>query len=247
LAVLSVRVASADRWTRAQDAERAFWASATSNPETVARTLSSLFDTAAWARGRLGEPPAGDVVDIGCGPLGMSAGALLAPDRRVIGVDPLPLAELDPLGLPAPLDAALRAFRRPGYEHVQAAGESTGLPDRSCALAICHNALDHVRDPSLVLREAGRVLVPGGVLLVSCDVFSRISRLRFRHWTARRRPTSTLVQAHPFRFTADELRSLVTGAGFVALADSEAPEGRRRRALIGHASVLMLLAGWAGP
>jgi SAM-dependent methyltransferase len=235
-------VASAERWALAQDAERAFWASAASSPETVARTLSSLFDTAAWARPRLGELPPGDVVDIGCGPLGMSSGALLAADRRVVGVDPLPLADLDALGLPAPLDAALRAFRQQGYDHVQSAGEATGLDDQGFAVVVCHNALDHVRDPAALLAEARRLLVPGGVLLLSCDVFSWISQLRFRHWTTRRRPTSTLVQAHPFRFTAEELRALVAQAGLATEADSEAPSGRARRALIGHAWVLALLA-----
>ncbi len=54
-----------------------------------------------------------------------------------------------------------------GWGFIQALGEQVPLPDMSCDGVLVKEALDHCYDPLGVFREAGRILRPGGVLVVT--------------------------------------------------------------------------------
>ncbi|MFO7169114.1 MAG: class I SAM-dependent methyltransferase [Chloroflexota bacterium] len=63
---------------------------------------------------------------------------------------------------------ALRAARhRLRIPIANAAGEALPLPSASFDAVVCWDVIEHVRDPSQVLAEIGRVLRPGGVALVT--------------------------------------------------------------------------------
>lgn len=104
-------------------------------------------------------PPGARVLDLGCGPgwfLALLAEA--APGASLTGVDPDPgclrLAEgvLHERGARARLAAAC--------------GTALPFPDGAFDLVACLWTLHHFADPAPPLREAARVLAPGGALLL---------------------------------------------------------------------------------
>ena len=166
------------RWREAQAHELDFWQHWRSIP--VYRNV----DLAAYWAGecrRFGLPPdffhGKRVLDVGCGPVGLIhfvPGAALR-----IRVDPLLTDYREKLPL-----------AEPGYS-LAAAGEELPLPDSVADVAICFNALDHMRDPGKALAELHRVLRPGGTLLLMVHTFPAwvmpllaVDRLHPHHWTA---------------------------------------------------------------
>lgn len=96
--------------------------------------------------------------------VGVGTGSLLlelaAGGRRVIGVD----------HSPAMLEEARRRVEAAGLERVELRlGEMTHLPlpNGSVECVVANMVLHHAADPPAVLREIGRVLAPGGLLLVA--------------------------------------------------------------------------------
>jgi SAM-dependent methyltransferase len=234
---------STERWLAAQQAEREFWLGVPSNAAAVARDLASASELAVWASSNLPEISRNTPwVELGIGPLGIGCAHFLQADRSVeiVGVDPLALVPASALALPAPLVAAIDACREGKYRHVVGVGESTGLESGRFGLAILSNMLDHVRDPAAVLSEVHRLLKPDGFLLVGCDVFSVLGRLKFTLYTRRRMPDSILVRAHPFRFRAADLKRMLSRSGFRILA-TKGGDPSRIAAFAGHADRMYLL------
>jgi SAM-dependent methyltransferase len=99
------------------------------------------------------------VVDIGPGPLGFPDAC---PARVSIGVDPL--AE----------EFARHELLLPGSRavYLTAGGEAIPLLSGTVDVVLARNSLDFVDDPDQVLREARRILAPGGTLIVLFDVDS---------------------------------------------------------------------------
>jgi ArsR family transcriptional regulator len=96
--------------------------------------------------------------------VGVGTGSLLlelaADGRRVIGVD----------HSPAMLEEARRRVEAADLENVDLRlGEMTHLPlpNGSVDCVVANMVLHHAADPPAVLREIGRVLAPGGLLLVA--------------------------------------------------------------------------------
>jgi SAM-dependent methyltransferase len=105
----------------------------------------------AWIERWYAEHPRGArVLDLGCGP-GDSVDAFRRhdPDVEWVGVD---LPKSPEVASRTRADAAFRTFD----------GASIPAPDGSQDLVFCKQVLEHVRAPEPLLRDAARVLRPGG-------------------------------------------------------------------------------------
>ncbi|HEY7609198.1 MAG TPA: class I SAM-dependent methyltransferase [Alphaproteobacteria bacterium] len=145
------------------------------------------------------------VLDAGCGD-GLLAVALAARGARVTGLD----ADAGMLAAGAARAEVAGAMIRP----VRGAIERLPFADASFDMVAAVTVLCFIRDPSRVLAEFRRVLVPGGSLVIG-------ELNRWSVWALRRRVRGWLGaplwrQAH---FTdARRLRRLLAGAGFTVEA-----------------------------
>ncbi len=140
-------------------------------------------------------PRGGTVVEIGTGTGGLLP-ALAARGERVIGVD----------HSAAMLEESRRRLALAGLAGIDLRlGEMTHLPlpDREADCAVLNMALHHAADPPAVLREIGRILSPGGVL-----VLADLARHE-REWVRERLADQWLG------FGEKELKGWLKGAGFV--------------------------------
>lgn len=143
-----------------------------------------------------------DVLEAACGP-GRGLGYLAARARSVVGGDLTPA-----------LVAAANAHYGGAPKAVVMDAQKMHFADASFDLVLLFEALYYLPQPLEFLAEARRVLRPGGRLLISC-------------------PNPEWAEFNPSPFsvayrTADELRALVTGAGFeteVLAAFAAAPQG----------------------
>jgi ArsR family transcriptional regulator len=146
-------------------------------------------------------PAAWTVADLGCGTGALTAE--LAPRvRRAIGVDRSA--------------AMLRAARRrtealPNVELHEAPLERLPLPARACHAALLVLVLAYLEDPAPALREARRVLRPGGRLVV-------VDARRHDDEGLRRR----MGQVHP-GFAPEALGALLAGAGLAGVTTRALP------------------------
>lgn len=97
--------------------------------------------------------PGAVLVDLGCG------GGVFAPHALRLGYRPVGVDLVA---------ASLRLARDHGVTAVRADVRAVPLPD-GCADVVCAGQLlEHVPDPSTVVTEAGRILRPGGTLVIDC-------------------------------------------------------------------------------
>lgn len=164
------------------------------NPFVIARR--GLRRELATLLPRLG----GDVVDVGCGRKPYRA---LVAASSYVGVD-----------VDTPVTRALGAADRL-YD-----GRTLPLADASCDGALCSQVLEHVFTPDEFLREIGRVLRPGGLLVLAVPFA----------WDEHEQP-------HDFaRYSSFGLRALLERNGFVVL---------EQRKSVAHAgAVAQLAAAW---
>ena len=91
------------------------------------------------------------------------------------------------------------------------------VPAGSADLVLCHEVLGLVDDPDDAVAVIGRLLRPGGALslLVSQRHAAVLGRAMAGHFAqARDLLAGTPAGDHERRFTADEVRTLLAGAGF---------------------------------
>jgi SAM-dependent methyltransferase len=141
-----------------------------------------------------------------------------AESRTLVSVEPLPMVPASDLRVPEPLRATVARCQEATDEHVQGKGEETGLEAQRFGFAALYNVLDHVHDPPAMLREIHRILRADGLFLLGCDVFSVLGLVRLRAYANRRFRDRIFVRAHPFRFRATGLVSLLRETGFTVLA-----------------------------
>jgi SAM-dependent methyltransferase len=103
------------------------------------------------------------IVVVGCGPKPHAVRDLLSAGYHAVGIEPVP-------GL---LQAA-REFLGSDQRALPGTSELLPIADGSQRVVLMESVLEHVDSPSASLREAYRVLAPGGVLYVATT-----NRLRF--------------------------------------------------------------------
>ena len=96
------------------------------------------------------------VLDIGCGPRGSLEWADMTVQR--VGLDPL---------VPSYLGFGANKHK---MEYVASGSENIPFPDAHFDIVACLNALDHVDDLAVTIREIKRVTKPGGFFLLSVEI-----------------------------------------------------------------------------
>ena len=163
---------------------------------------------------------AGDrVVDIGCGPgeaAEIAAGS--APDVQVVAVDP---------AWPCCVAAKVRSLRSGRSVRVRrGTAERLPLPDGWATLVFSINAFHHWEDPRRGLAEVGRVLGPGGRLVLVDEDFPED-----HHHTRFHRE----AQHEPVHAGSPEVREWLAALGFdeLTLERAEDAEGTPHHLLRG--------------
>jgi trans-aconitate methyltransferase len=154
--------------------------------------------------------PGERVLDVGCGTgrLGEYVAGLVAPGGRVVGVDPLPLR----------VDLAARKNSR--FEaHVGRAEDLSEFADASFDVVYANSVLHWVADKPRALREALRVLKPGGRIGVnSADGARPHQSARLVREAVLEEGLNDVAAANGFgtnfRVTGPELDTLLRASGF---------------------------------
>jgi glycosyltransferase involved in cell wall biosynthesis/SAM-dependent methyltransferase len=173
-------------------------------PERITPARRQMLASVVTRAGCMARP--GRLLDVGCG-----GGHLIAAARaagwRAVGAD-VSHAACVVAGAAAPV--------------VQAGAEDLPFRDGALDAVALVNVLDHCRRPRSVVREAARVLRPGGLLVV------RVPNGAFHAWAtralgrlgpwARWRGADTYPILHLFAFDSAALRQLVERGGFQVLS-----------------------------
>ena len=131
------------------------------------------------------------ILDVGCGVVSvLNVVKKEFPEVQCVGVDPL----VDQYATLYPLDDTIQ-WRR-GYL------ESLDFSDEEFSIVFCSNALDHVEDLDQAFSEIGRVLKPGGHLVLTLDVFAKEVERN---------------EGHPYSFTPASFEAMVRNARYKPL------------------------------
>ena len=225
-----------ERWREAQGAELRFWKEMDFHELLKACAEKAEF----WAQFE----PANvatlitgkDVLEIGCGPLGLSVvsfSGLSRTARRLLKADPLARLSVRATR-PSSAHWAARFIDwteelASEGEYLQIAGEDIAF-EQAFDTVITYNVLDHVRAPGTIIENARRALRPGGALVVGVDCLSRLGRLRFEAITRRTARGTILVNAHPHTFLPEDVSAMIESAGLRLIAAHGIPGLLRRLA-----------------
>jgi len=211
-----------ERWRKAQGAELCFW----KEMEFYELIKACAEKAEFWSRFDAAEISdmlaARDVLEIGCGPLGLSVVSFSgAAARKLVKTDPLPrlsVRETRPaLTRPATRFIDWVEEMAEAGDYLQIAGEDLAF-DAAFDTVITYNVLDHVRSPQLILENARRALRPGGKLILGVDCLSWLGRLRFESITRRFARGTILVDAHPHTFLPRDVTGMIKAAGLQVTA-----------------------------
>lgn len=165
--------------------------------EKIAAKLLGLFrpgcETAKMRFAGIPAPASGEVLDVGCG-----SGALLATLKdagwRTVGI------EIDP--------KAAAAARALGIEVYQGTLNSVELQRERFSYVILNHVIEHVPNPVSYLQECGKLLAPGGKLIVITPNLRGFSHINFgRFWRGLETPRHLII------FSSKALRATGESAG----------------------------------
>lgn len=153
------------------------------------------------------------VLNIGCGS-GPQAVVYRGSYSRMVGVD------VNADRLRSSLPRLLSDYDVRDYETICANVESIPLPSSSFDAAIAIDIVEHVEHPDLMIREAFRLLKPGGSLLITFpamhDRYTHAASLVARFFSPKSRVSGEAwnPDAHNQEFPLHEWISLVSRCGF---------------------------------
>jgi 2-polyprenyl-3-methyl-5-hydroxy-6-metoxy-1,4-benzoquinol methylase len=152
-------------------------------------------------------PPAGRrLLDVGCY-TGIFVEIAAAAGWEAWGVDPSSWA----------VGEALKS----GLNVVEGTLSAADFPDEHFDVVTSWDVIEHVSDPAAEIREAYRVLKPGGTLVVhTMDIDSLFARVMGHRWP-------WFMEMHLFYFSRKTLVQMVEGVGFQVLRC--VPQGRYTR------------------
>ena len=118
-----------------------------------------IFDSIAIEFGRFSNLD-GLILDVGCGIRSDLAYAIYSKESNFVGIDPL------------------NGKDKRGFVFINAVGENLPFKENSFDHVLFATSLDHVANPSIVLKEARRVLKIGGKMDLWCACFDWFERLQ---------------------------------------------------------------------
>lgn len=104
----------------------------------------------------------------------------------------------------------LERLRHPRYTCVRCSAESIPLPDASFEVAIALASLDHIPDYRKALKEARRLLRPGGILIVTLNNRRSWWKVLLARTAHGRRREVEIAREHYFQWGFDECRERVS-------------------------------------
>jgi len=120
-----------------------------------------------------------------------------------------------------PSSWAVAEARSRGLTMVQGTLDSAELAEGRFDVVTMWDVIEHLTDPRRAIREAHRILAPGGLLVVhTIDIDSLFARLMGPRWP-------WLMEMHIYYFSRRTLRRMLEACGFEVLSDR--PQGRYLR------------------
>lgn len=97
-----------------------------------------------------------------------------------------------------------------GVTHLMCDASAVAVADRSCDVVLFLDSIEHVFEPESVVREAGRILRPGGDLLLTFSNRNSLNQILTRKLGY---PEFVTNEQHVREFTLDEIRRMLDGGG----------------------------------
>ncbi|KAI1848737.1 hypothetical protein JX266_005596 [Neoarthrinium moseri] len=169
---------------------------------------NTQYDAGLFLLKRLGVKPGMLVLDVGCGPGNLTSylADLVGDNGKVVGIDPSKER----------IDIALKLATPNLLFHVGVAEDLSSFKSESFDIVFINSTLHWVQDQPLALREAARVLKPGGRVGISGGSGDYLTaQERIKEDVLSRQPYRKYPEESPPKFLKQrELESLIDNAGF---------------------------------
>jgi ubiquinone/menaquinone biosynthesis C-methylase UbiE len=160
------------------------------------------------------------LLDVGCGGLGLGILWLLQ-SEKAYGLDPLPVLSLE-TGCKHIDEFVDRVQENTNYSRAKA--EAMPYDDGFFDCVVCNNVIDHVNDPSAILKEIKRVLSPDGLFAFAVETHS-IRTLLWKKILKKVCPNYGSLPGHPYEWTEKQMSEVLIESGFII--DSHMPRSRK--------------------